>query len=158
MKKRGVSPVIATILLVALVVGLSVVVFVWFRSFTQEAITKFGGQNVQNFCSNGQIQFDAQYVGGQLSISNNGIPIYSFSVRVDKDGGGYSTSDIGTLAGSDWPSTGLNKGDAFQGSLTGVSSSSASDIILIPVLRGSVSGGKVKLYTCSEQYGYKVTL
>ncbi len=158
MNKKGVSPVIATILLVALVVGLATIVFIWFRSFTQEAATK-GGQNIQNFCSNGEIQFDAEYVGGQLSISNNGnVPIYSFSVKIDNAGGGYSTKDMSLLAGSNWPTTGLNQGDTFQGSLSGVSSSSATDIVLIPVLRGSVSGGKVKLYTCSDSAGYKVSL
>ncbi len=158
MVKKGVSPVIATVLLVALVVGLAAVVFIWFRSFTQEAATK-GGQNVQNFCSNGEIQFDAEYVGGQLSISNNGnVPIYSFSVKVDKSGGGYSQKDIGILAGSNWPTTGLNQGDTFQGALSGVDSSSATDIVLIPVLRGSVSGGKVKLYTCSDSAGKMVSL
>ncbi len=152
--KRGVSPVIATVLLIALVVGLSVIVFLWFRSFTQETITKFGGQNIELSC--GQLAISAEYSGGQLAISNTGnVPIYSFNVRVDGSGGNYSTSDISVLVNS-WPSSGLNQGGTFQGTMSGVSG--ASDIVLIPVLKGSTNNGELKSYTCSDQYGYKVTV
>ncbi|MAG78897.1 hypothetical protein CMI40_00795, partial [Candidatus Pacearchaeota archaeon] len=39
--KKGVSPVIATVLLVAIVVIIGLIIFQWFRGMTQESIIKF---------------------------------------------------------------------------------------------------------------------
>ena len=47
MKKRGVSPVIATILLIGIVIVIALIVFLWLRGMQQEAITKFEGMNVE---------------------------------------------------------------------------------------------------------------
>jgi flagellin-like protein len=40
--KMGVSPVIATVLLVAMTVVIALIVFLWFRQIGKEVVTKFG--------------------------------------------------------------------------------------------------------------------
>jgi len=47
-KKKGVSPVIATVLLIAMVVVIALIIFLWFRGLTKEAITKFDVRNLIN--------------------------------------------------------------------------------------------------------------
>ena len=47
--KSGLSPVIATVLLVGLVVVSGLIIFMWFRGLTQEAVVKFD-QNIQLVC------------------------------------------------------------------------------------------------------------
>src|SRR3990167_3432954 len=83
-KKSGLSPVIATVLLVGLVVVSGVIMFAWFRGLTQEAVTKFD-QNIQMVCRD--VKFDARYSNGELGLSNIGnIPIYGFSVKISGPG------------------------------------------------------------------------
>jgi flagellin-like protein len=151
--KRGLSPVIATILLVAMVVVLGTIVFLWFRGFTEESITKFGGTNVKLVC--GDVKFESDYSSGNLFLSNVGnVPIYSFKLKIQKTGS-YETIDIKDIAG-DWPVTGLNQGGIFSGDVL-ASVSGADGITVIPILRGSSTQGPM-MYTCEEQYGEQIVL
>lgn len=152
--QRGVSPVVATVLLIGMVVVIALIVFLWFRGLTQESITKFGGQNVQLICD--QVQFDASYSGDQLFISNSGnVPIFNFKVELTENGG-FETKEISEVT-SDWQSTGLNPGAAFSGVLDNVDTSSINSISLIPVLIGNTDNGQ-KAYTCDRKYGYELTV
>jgi flagellin-like protein len=157
MNQRGVSPVIATVLLIGIVIALGVIVFVWFSSFTQEAITKFNGENVQVVCND--VKFDASYASdGTLALSNNGnVPIFDFNVQFNSAGGSFTTQDIKNLI--NWPNIGLRQGGVFSGNiLSEVQQQSANQIILIPILRGTVSNGDQKSFTCPSQYGEKVSI
>jgi flagellin-like protein len=146
-KKKGVSPVIATTLLIAMVVVIGLIVFLWFRGFTEEAVTKFGGQNIKQVC--GQVQFDSSYSGGIIFLSNEGrVPIYSVKLKVEKPGN-YQTLDITDI--SDWPSTGLNQGGVFSAPVENFLSG-ATEITVIPVLRGTTKSG-ARTHICEEQYG-----
>ncbi|HTZ41859.1 MAG TPA: archaellin/type IV pilin N-terminal domain-containing protein [Candidatus Omnitrophota bacterium] len=153
MKKKGVSPIIATVLLIGLVIALGTIVFIWFRSFTQEAVTKFSGENVELVC--GDVQFEASYTNGNLAISNTGnVPIYNFSVKIDSGNGQYTTQNLNDLTGS-WPKVGLRAGGVFSGN---VQTSGAVQLILIPILRGSISSGDEKSYTCGDRYGQTISV
>jgi len=155
MDKKGVSPVIATVLLIGVVIALSIIVFFWFKSFTQETITKFGGQNIQLSC--GDVTFDARYSSGSLEISDTGnIPIYNFNLQISTGGGSYSTQAITDIT-TTWPSVGLNQGTAYSGDISSAVSG-AKSIILIPVLRGVTSSGQEKVYVCGSQYGKTISL
>lgn len=144
MKKKGVSPVIATILLVGVVIALSAVVFFWFRGFVQETVTKFG-KNIQLNCQD--ISFDAEYSGGVLALSNSGnVPIYSFYVKIEDSEGSYSTKLISTI--STWPSYGLPASGAISVNIGNSISSTTKEIILMPVLRGSLPNGDQQTYNC----------
>lgn len=154
--RKGVSPVIATVLLIGLVITLGVVVFLWFRSFTQEAVTKFSGENIELVC--GDVQFEAGYTsGGDLAISNIGnVPIYSFSVQINSEGGAYTTKEMVDLV-SNWPTVGLRQNGVFSGNIA-EQIAGANQLILIPILRGTISSGDEKSYTCGERYGQVISV
>lgn len=145
---KGLSPVVATVLLIAMVVIIGLIVFLWFRGMTEETITKFDGTNVKLVC--GDVKFDARYSSGTLYISNLGnVPIFEFQVKISQPGS-HVTKGIKELTSS-WEETGLNQGGTFSGSLD--VDSSATEITLIPVLMGTSEKGK-KTYVCDEnQYG-----
>lgn len=143
-KKRGLSPVIATVMLIGMVVVMGLIIFTWFRGLTQEAVLKFD-KNIQLSCSD--VQFTVDYSGDVLSISNTGqIPIYDFKIRNVQSSGDYQTNDLSN--NPSWTKGGLDTGDAFSGSYD---SGGASKITLIPVLRGQKqSEGAYSSYDCSN--------
>lgn len=153
--KRGISPVIATVLLVVMVVVIALIVFLWFRNVNKEAITKFDGTNVEIIC--GDVQLESSYSSGTLFILNGGnVPVYSVKLRIFSDGS-YSTNDLQEIETSNWPETGLNPGNAFSSS-TLDSLSTAEKVILIPVLVGITENGEKKVHTCADNYGQELAL
>jgi len=153
MEKKGVSPIIATILLIALVIIIGVIIFFWMKSMTQEAVTKFDNQNIEMVCNN--VNFYATYSGGILYLSNNGnIPIYDFKIKIEDDGS-YSTSELSNLTDNlKFPETGLNPGGAFSGD---VNVGNPEKITLIPILIGKNEQGEERTYTC-EGMGQEIVI
>ena len=152
--KKGVSPVIATVLLVALVIVLGLIVFLWMRGLAQETITKFGGENIEKVCDD--VSFSASYSSGVLSISNIGnVPIFSAKVNIYKSDG-YELESIKSIT-TTWPEAGLNQGQVFSGEID-ADVSGAEKIVVIPILIGTSDEGK-RSYTCDEdRYGYEIKL
>ncbi|MCR4327202.1 MAG: hypothetical protein NUV46_01325 [Nanoarchaeota archaeon] len=152
MEKRGLSPVIATVLLIAIVVIIALIVFLWLRGITGEAITKFDGKNVQLVCD--EVMFNAEYSGGNIYISNIGnVPIYRFKAKVSGEGS-HSTVIVGE-GDSEWPKDGLNQGGTYSGNL---SAANANSILLIPVLIGKTQSEEKKSYTCEERQGKEISV
>jgi len=150
--KRGISPVVATVLLIAIVIVIALIVFVWFKGITDEAITKFDNTNIKLVCD--QVSFSADYSNGNILISNDGnVPIYKFKAKLF-GAGSYSTVVIGTN-NPDWPAQGLNQGDAFSESLD---TTGMNKILLIPVLIGKTESEGKKSYTCEDRYGREIIL
>ena len=150
MKKRGISPVIATVLLIAIVLVIALIVFMWFRGLIQEANTKFDGENIELACDD--ILFEAEYddSAGEIAIQNLGgiVPIYEIKLKIIKTAG-YDTKNLKDI--SDWPEIGLNPGGTFSGDISSVITSEVNEIILIPVLLGRTGN-----FDCGEQYGVKI--
>ena len=147
LNKKGISPVIATILLVGIVIVIALIVFMWVKGIQKETCTKFDGRNVDLVC--GDVKFEADYSNGNLQISNNGnIPIFSLKIKVVKSGS-YETYDIGTMAGNSWPGIGLNTGSTFSGDISGYVSG-AETILVTPVLLATCQNEGEKTYTCNE--------
>ncbi|MDP2673006.1 MAG: type IV pilin [Nanoarchaeota archaeon] len=149
MRKRGVSPVIATILLIALTIIIALIVFQWMKGFTKEAVTKFDGTNIEIVCND--VQFDASYSDdGTLTISNLGnVPIYNFDVKAEYDGG-HDTLDLKENS---------NFGDGLsQGGVISVpfDASNYNKIILIPILLGVNKDGEQKTQACDERQGKEI--
>ena len=141
MKRKGVSPIIATVLLIGMVVALALIIFVWMRSFTRETITKFDDENIELACN--RIEFQASYVGGNIAVSNIGnVPIYDMRVK-ESTAGGYTTESI--RDSDEWPRTGLNPGDA-----TSVGGFSGDEITVMPILLGNSENGK-RTFVCEGQ-------
>ena len=152
-KKKGISPVIATVLLVAMVIVIGLIIFLWFKGIGGEVITKFGGTNIEVVC--GDVEFSANYVNNQLYISNNGnVPIFGIKVKVD-EGASHDTYDLSTIS-PNWPALGLNQGGTFTSSNINSQVGSAETIMLIPVLMGNSDEGD-KAYICNEnQHAYEL--
>ena len=152
--EKGLSPVIATVLLVTMTIAIAVIVFLWIRGMTQEAITKFDNQNIQLIC--GQVSFEASYSGNTLYITNPGnVPIFDMNVKVIGEGS-HQTLDL--RDNSNWPKVGLNQGGVFSDSTFSELISNANQIILIPILIGDSKSGR-KTYVCDEnQYGYQIMI
>ena len=155
MKKKGVSPIIATILLIALVIIIGVIIFFWMKSMTQEAVTKFDNENIEMVCNN--VNFYATYSGGILYLSNNGnIPIYNFKIKIEDDGS-YSTLELRDITDNPkFPETGLNPGGAFSGDIHN-EVDDAEKITLIPILIGKNEQGEERTYTC-EGMGQEIVI
>ena len=145
-RKKGVSPVVATVLLIALVIVIALIIFLFMRGIGEEAITKFGNENIKLACQ--KVDFDASYSDGALAISNLGeVPIFDMMVKLDK-GGSYETKGLKELQGSSWPSSGLTQGGVVSISLPDVVG--VKKIIITPVLVGKTKGGAKKSYNCEQ--------
>jgi len=137
--KKGLSPIIASVLLIVIVMVLAALIFVWARGFVTEKIMK-NNEVIENSCA--QVNIKAEAYGGKVRISNEGrIPIYGLEI-VKKSLEGSSSSGplpfdstvIGGESGEmDLPSS-LKAGDSAT---------------IIPVLLGE-SGTSRKSYTCSD--------
>jgi len=148
--KRGVSPVIATVMLIAIVIVMGLIVFTWIQGIQEEAITKFDGQNVKVICE--EVQFEASYSGGFLALSNDGnVPIYQMQAKIS-GAGEYETILLGEEDGS-WPPQGLTIGGTYAGSI----SQPGTEMVLIPVLVG-VSGDTEKVHVCDERHGKEIVM
>ncbi len=142
--KRGISPVIATILLIAMVVAIALIIFLWFKNFQGETITKFGDENIQLACND--VKLEVRYSGGNLYIDNLGdVPIYKMNVRTS----GTSREEF-ELNDFD----GLAQGKSYVGTLP---SSVNGEITLIPVLLGRSGSEGDATHSCENQ-GYKITV
>ncbi|MDO8622701.1 MAG: hypothetical protein Q7R52_00475 [archaeon] len=157
--KKGISPIIATVLLISLVIVIAVIVFLWLYNFTEEAVTKFDGKNIKLVCDD--IQFTADYTDAtnSLKVSNNGnVPIYAIKIKMYYPSG-HSTEDLDKpLSTNEWKDKGLNPGTSFNsGALTGLESGT-SKIIIIPVLVGISQSGETKTYVCEDRNGIQLTI
>jgi len=142
MKKRGVSPLVATVLLIALTIAAFTAIFAWSRGFITEQIEKNGGL-INTQCQS--IAFDSVLQGnGQAYVTNKGnIVIYAFNVKGETAGTSkiyYSRPSSGKL--------GIGEVDTIDlGTASG-----ADTITLIPILLGrGTNSGTGKLFTCSDQ-------
>jgi FlaG/FlaF family flagellin (archaellin) len=153
--KTGISPVITTVLLIALVIVIIGVIFLWFSGMVEEGVTKFG-KNIQLVCDD--VSFDASYSSGILNIVNNGnVPLYDLNLKI-ANAGAYTTKSIKDLFplktpddGTSWPKNGLNQGGTFSGNIQS-DVGNAGTITVFPILIGTSTSGK-KTFVCEGQYG-----
>ncbi|MFA5071865.1 MAG: archaellin/type IV pilin N-terminal domain-containing protein [Candidatus Pacearchaeota archaeon] len=151
---KGLSPIVTTVLLVALTIGIISIIFFWFQGMVQEGVVKFG-KNIELVCDD--VSFETSYSSGTLSIINNGnVPIFLVNVRIATNGG-YQTKSIDEFeSGSNWPATGLSQGGAFSGSI-GNEISDATQLTVYPILIGTASGQQ-KTFVCEGQYGKQIQI
>lgn len=150
-KKKGLSPVVATVLLIGIVIAIGLIVFLWFKGINQEAITKFDGQNVKLVCD--KVSFEAAYSHGNIQIQNTGnVPVYQFKAKIE-GAGSYSTVVVGEND-SNWNPNGLTQGGAYSGPLN--LNPGTTKILLIPVLLGRTDSNGEQIYTCEERQGKEI--
>lgn len=148
-KKKGVSPVVATVLLISIVIVLALIVFMWVRSFAQESITKFGSENIELACD--KVALSTSYSEGNLFVSNDGnVAVYDLNVEI-KDANGHETKKISELT-TTWPTNGLGPGKVFSGEL---SLDEPKSVLVYPILLGEGEEGET-LFDCDNDF--EVTL
>lgn len=143
--KRGLSPVVATVMLVVLAIVLVGIILLWAKSWVGEKIQKdLGGgvEAVESFCDD--VDFIAEIeTSGKVSVSNSGnVPLYGMEIR--KKGAGFEES----LGSVDFEN-GLPKGSSKTSS-DGVEGVNPGDeLTAIPILLGETESYK-KPYTCEN--------
>ncbi len=147
MKKRGLSPVIASVLLIMLVLVLAAIIFLWARGFISEQIEKFG-KPVESLCTDVNFEFDLfkDNVGSgwEVEIANRGdIPIQSFDVKAFKGG----DSEIQKFDFRVDPGQAVRRGITFTQFQT-----IPEKVTIYPALLGNIKGKRLnKAFTCVEK-------
>lgn len=134
--KKGLSPVIATVLLIALVIIIALIIFLWARRFVGEACQK-QGEAGENACS--KIVLDARYSATDVYLTNNGnLPISGVKVKILSEGSEYSeTLDeaiLGAGQSGNFPVSGLDISE---------------EVKIVPVILGETSVGECE-YVCED--------
>jgi flagellin-like protein len=142
MHKRGVSPVIASVLMILMVVMLATIVFFWAKGFIGEQIEKHG-DNIDSYCD--KASFKIVEHNGELEVKNEGdVDIHGFSFEMTL--GGTTEVDYYSLsveAGS--------SGSGFYGQFKLDNGQIADAVVAHPVLIGVVVGkNRNSAYTCSD--------
>jgi flagellin-like protein len=135
--KKGISPVIATVLLIVIAIALFVAIFFWVKSMQKDVILKFGS-GIEQSCL--RISFDASVQGGVLQVENRGdITIGAINV--------YNKSG-GNLISIDGITNPIMPGEASQ--LSGIGG--CQQLKVVPVLIGiSEKTGSEAFFVCEEK-------
>jgi len=138
MNKKGLSPVIATVLLIVLVIIIALIIFLWARSFVGEAVQKQGASAEQK-C--GEISLDVLVSGGDLYVTNTGsVPVYSLKVKINSGG----SESVETLEK-------VNLAGGQSGTYPGISGiDSADSVKVVPVVMGETKDSVKQEFICEK--------
>ena len=146
MNKKGISPLISTVMLIALVVIVATIIIVWSGGIIKEKTEKFG-KAIDNVCLDVKLE---TYVNpdNTIGLRNKGIiPVQEVKLIVNENGNDV-IHDIGADEGG-------RVGSGLSSTIETYSYSSGKEIKVIPVLIGRKSGILTK-FTCPEQTGVNV--
>ena len=149
--KRGLSPIVATSILIVIVIILAIIILLWARGFIKEAVIKEiagSSKRAEEFCREigmrGFVNEDNSF-----GFENTGtIPIFAYRINLEESG----SSEI-IRVGNDKGGS-VNPGDTviisnFQ------PYSSYDSVKIIPVLLGKVEGS-TQSYDCPEINGIDI--
>ncbi|MCH7677668.1 hypothetical protein IH879_22345, partial [candidate division KSB1 bacterium] len=91
--KKGVSPVVATVLLITMSVIVIAIIFIWARSVIEPSVTKFENP-IDTVCEN--VNLRVSVAGSLVSIVNNGNQATIEGVKVRVDTGEIVGCDLGS--------------------------------------------------------------
>jgi len=145
MKKRGISPIIATVLLIAIVIVLVAIIFLWARGFLTEQVAKFD-EPADRACGN--VDFEAGINNQEiLGINNVGnVPLYGFNVKV------FGTGKI--VVNDVFDGSTIVAGESREININTISQS-YSRFLVVPVILGETGDGRTA-YTCGDEFGVGV--
>ena len=140
--ERGLSPVVASTLMILLVLVLAAIIFLWARGFLGEQIEKFGNP-IEQSCSS--VDFKAELNGEQLEIINRGdIDIRHLDIKLtDFDGNSeVRRFDFSVDAGGE----GVTKEIRLK-----INDKDPIETIIYPALIGNIKGkSSNKVFTCMD--------
>lgn len=136
--KRGISPVIATVLLIVIVVVLALIIFLWAKGFFTENIQK-KGVSADQVCSELDMEVSYNSASGELDVINKGnTPVYR--LELEKLSGGSVNKQSVT--------EGFSAGESKTVSVSG---GPYDKIEVFPVILGEVKTSK-KAYVCTNSF------
>lgn len=146
LNNRGVSPVVATVLLVSITLILAVIVFFWARSFVGETIEK-NERAIELSCE--EVDFFIEAYDGQLAVKNIGsVPIYGVEMRLKGAGEIKEIGQTGDDIGPGESAIFILPPEAVNG----------DTIIAVPILLGETQGGEEQVaFVCDADYGITTT-
>ena len=149
MNKRALSPVIATALLIALVLALALIIYLWASSFLPEQLQK-SGTPIQDQCPEVNLIIEYSIAESRLSILNNGnVPVYGVKVGIRK---GFSLEYINQDFTAQ-PSIGASQVAHFDIE-PGNAPSVGDQLVVVPILLGKNTKEQLKSFTCDVNYGW----
>jgi flagellin-like protein len=155
MEKKGVTPVISTVLLIMIVIVIAIIILLWYMNFKGESVMKFD-KPIDDVCSEVYIE---PYVNadGTLGYKNTGnIPIYEIDLQTTDSFGNTKTERISSSNGG---RTAIGSSTIFkQGSTEKKinNTEEGSKVTMIPILYGETESGLLKEYTCPNAYEVKI--
>lgn len=140
MDKKGLSPVVATVLLIGLVLVLSLIIFLWAKYFLPEQVEKFGSP-IKDSCKD--VNFEIAFANDVVSIQNKGnIPIYG--VEIGKKTG-FGSMEYSNYTGGSY-TTRIGETNSFD-----FAASAGEQVVVVPVLLGETTDTKErKAYVCED--------
>jgi len=145
MEKKGLSPIIATLILVSVAVVLAVIIFIWARGFMTDQTLKFD-RPIQNVCEDIQFSAEARLDNGELLVSvvnEASVPLYGVEVRKKSFASIEPLND-----GAKQFSGSLNEGSDEEVSIdAGSEVESRDELLVVPIIVGE-SGNIKKSFTC----------
>ena len=103
LSKKGVSPVVATVLLITLALVAGTIIIIWGRGVIDEETLKFGGK-ISDVCQ--ELDLDISINGNTLDVSNLGSLAALRSLTLRDDGGDlYECPAIDISPGEAWSYT-----------------------------------------------------
>lgn len=153
-KKRGLSPVIATVLLIAIAFVLAAIIFLWARGFLAEKLQKDlgdGAEPIEVACEQVDADADAAFDGTDIIIDviNRGnVPLYAIAVKNKKRGSLTLVKEEPYLFDRE---TSLLSGESDSVKVTSLTPANVSDaLVVVPVILGEV-GEQHKGYPCEKK-------
>lgn len=138
MKRKGISPLIAAVLLIAFTMAVAAILTAWVTTFTQETTSEVGGQGQEQIeCSfAGLAIYDAVYTGSDdsltVAVANTGTRDLSDGVSVV-----LSFAD-GTVESTNM--TGLNTGEVSSVTFENLDDNDVSGISDLAEVRAASTG------------------
>jgi flagellin-like protein len=141
MKKKALSPVITTILLILLAIVLASIILLWARGWVKETPLKFDStlneeRPIQEICNKVLLQ---PIVSDQTVIVNNvgSIPVHKIELIVSYGGSSVRREYEVTL----------NAGDSVS-IVSSIELTSDKKVEIVPVLLGKMKSGELSSYSC----------
>lgn len=147
MNKKGLSPIIATAMLITLTLVLASIVFLWARGFISEQVQKFG-QPIERQCDNIEwevsVRLSSPANAKFFEVSNYGNIAIS-SINIKKVFGRNEETENYKLE------LGKGKADTITIDTIMTNGENAEKVIFYPVLIGDTKDGENKGYPCETQ-------
>jgi len=141
-RKKGVSPMVSTVLLIMIVIIIAIIILIWGRGWIKEKLLKFN-KPIENVCPDVSIKPFVNPDNSYGFTNTGNIPIYQVDLKITKKG----SSSVTRIDKSINPGASVILGNDYDLVISG----NIEEIKIIPVLLGKTSSGKQKQYTCPEQ-------